>query len=200
MAKEEKSLISPQLLLKVGGWRYPFFLVDRIVDFNPLVKGGPVVTIKNCSFNEPFIPGHFPGNPLVPGVLIAEMLGQTSEYSTLLCDFCRDYKIAKGVDLKKADDIAKALKTTEGSKIIMAARNNIFGFLAAQDLKFRHVVMPGDTIYLYSELIMADVNGFHHYKVEARVGRHVACSGKVVNYRNDREKARQSGLIIEETE
>jgi beta-hydroxyacyl-ACP dehydratase FabZ len=53
--------------------RYPFLLVDRIIE---LVKGR-VVTIKNVSFNEPYFAGHFPGHPVMPGVLIVEALAQS---------------------------------------------------------------------------------------------------------------------------
>ena len=53
--------------------RYPFLLVDRIVEFDP---GKRIVGIKNVSINEPFFQGHFPGHPIMPGVLIVEALAQ----------------------------------------------------------------------------------------------------------------------------
>jgi beta-hydroxyacyl-ACP dehydratase FabZ len=53
--------------------RYPFLLVDRILE---LQAGRRVVALKNVSFNEPFFPGHFPGAPVMPGVLIVEALAQ----------------------------------------------------------------------------------------------------------------------------
>jgi len=53
--------------------RYPFLLVDRVLEFEP---GRRVVAIKNVSFNEPFFPGHFPGAPVMPGVLIVEAMAQ----------------------------------------------------------------------------------------------------------------------------
>lgn len=199
MARQDKSLVTSQLLLKLGGWRYPFFMVDRIVDLKLGSNGGITVT-KNCSFNEPYIPGHFPDNPVVPGVMVAEIFGQASEYYTLLCDFCRVYHEEKGIELKKFDDVSQALKTREGVDMIMKIRNNLFGFLAAQDLKFRHVVQPGDVIYVESQLAFADVNGFHHYNVEARVGRHVACTGKIINFRNTREQAKKYGILFDDSE
>jgi beta-hydroxyacyl-ACP dehydratase FabZ len=54
--------------------RYPFLLVDRVIE---LVDGERVMALKNVSANEPFFEGHFPGRPIMPGVLICEALVQT---------------------------------------------------------------------------------------------------------------------------
>jgi 3-hydroxyacyl-[acyl-carrier-protein] dehydratase len=54
---------------------YPFLLVDRIVEIEP---GKRIVGIKNVTYNEPFFPGHFPGRPIMPGVLIVEAMAQTA--------------------------------------------------------------------------------------------------------------------------
>lgn len=53
--------------------RYPFALVDRIIDYVP---GEKAVGIKNVTFNEPFFPGHIPNFPLMPGVLMVEAMAQ----------------------------------------------------------------------------------------------------------------------------
>ncbi len=53
--------------------RYPFFLVDKILELEP---GQKAVGLKNVTANEPFFQGHFPGNPLMPGVLIVEAMAQ----------------------------------------------------------------------------------------------------------------------------
>jgi 3-hydroxyacyl-[acyl-carrier-protein] dehydratase len=54
---------------------YPFLLVDRIIE---LESGKRIVGLKNVTFNEPFFPGHFPGRPIMPGVLIVEAMAQTA--------------------------------------------------------------------------------------------------------------------------
>jgi 3-hydroxyacyl-[acyl-carrier-protein] dehydratase len=55
--------------------RYPFLLVDRVVEFIP---GQKLIAYKNVTINEPFFNGHFPGHPVMPGVLILEALAQAS--------------------------------------------------------------------------------------------------------------------------
>src|SRR5438128_11670032 len=55
--------------------RYPFLLVDRIVEYEPHKR---VVGIKNVTLNEPFFQGHFPGAPVMPGVLIIEAMAQSA--------------------------------------------------------------------------------------------------------------------------
>ena len=55
--------------------RYPFLLVDRIIEIEPMVKA---VGLKNVTANEHFFQGHFPGNPIMPGVLIIEAIAQVS--------------------------------------------------------------------------------------------------------------------------
>ncbi len=55
--------------------RYPFLLVDRIIEMNP---GKAITAIKNVTANEQFFEGHFPGKPIMPGVLQIEALAQTA--------------------------------------------------------------------------------------------------------------------------
>ena len=68
--------------------RYPFLLVDRVLE---IVPGRRIVAIKNVTFNEPFFQGHFPGAPVMPGVLIIEALAQAGAVLML-----HDYAERKG--------------------------------------------------------------------------------------------------------
>src|SRR5205807_478774 len=53
--------------------RYPFMLVDRVLECIP---GASITALKNVTYNEPFFPGHFPGRPVMPGVMVIEALAQ----------------------------------------------------------------------------------------------------------------------------
>ncbi len=63
--------------------RYPFLLVDKVVEFEPGVR---LLGVKNITFNEPIFQGHFPGQPIFPGVLIMEALAQCTALLTAHSD------------------------------------------------------------------------------------------------------------------
>ena len=73
MSTEGKPVMDVIAIQKLLPHRYPFLLVDRVIELVPEKK---LVAYKNVSVNEPFFGGHFPGHPVMPGVLILESLAQ----------------------------------------------------------------------------------------------------------------------------
>lgn len=73
-------MMNSQEIQKVLPHRYPFLLVDRIEEIE---EGKRAVGIKNVTVNEPFFQGHFPGNPIMPGVLIVEAMAQVGGVAIL---------------------------------------------------------------------------------------------------------------------
>ena len=68
-------------ILKLLPHRYPFLMVDQVLEFEP---GIGIKALKNVTINEPFFQGHFPGNPIMPGVMILEAMVQAG--ALLLCE------------------------------------------------------------------------------------------------------------------
>ncbi len=107
-------------ILDVLPHRYPFLLVDRILE----VEGDKrIVGIKNVTINEPFFQGHFPGHPIMPGVLIIEAMAQVGGV-LLLAHF-------------------------EGQNI----ENKLVYFMSLDEVKFRRPVMPGDQLRFELEML-----------------------------------------------
>lgn len=100
--------------------RYPFILVDRVLDYKSLEY---LIAIKNVTINENFFTGHFPGNPIMPGVLMLEALAQAC---AILASLSR--------------------KPKEGHEFLHY-------FAGIDNARFKHVVTPGDQLRLEVKLI-----------------------------------------------
>ncbi len=100
--------------------RYPFLLVDRVTE---IVPGKSIVGYKNVSFNEPFFTGHFPGKPIMPGVLILEAMAQISGILGFVSD---------------------------GT---MPSDDKIQYFAGSNRVRFKRPVRPGDQLMLESSFI-----------------------------------------------
>jgi 3-hydroxyacyl-[acyl-carrier-protein] dehydratase len=68
-------------IMEILPHRYPFLLVDRILEID--IENMKIKALKNVTINEPFFIGHFPGNPVMPGVLIIEAMAQVGAYLML---------------------------------------------------------------------------------------------------------------------
>jgi len=102
--KKEFLMLDIQEIMKILPHRYPFFLVDRIQELDP---GKRIVGIKNVTINEPFFQGHFPGHPVMPGVLIIEAMAQVGG---ILAYLASDDEIRKKVCYFLAVDAARFRK------------------------------------------------------------------------------------------
>jgi len=69
------TILSAKQVEKILPHRYPFLLVDRVIHID--LEASEIIALKNVTVNEPFFQGHFPGAPIMPGVLILEALAQT---------------------------------------------------------------------------------------------------------------------------
>ncbi len=102
--------------------RYPFLLVDRVTELVPAVS---VKAYKCVSFNEPFFQGHFPGLPVMPGVLIVEAMAQASGFIVL--------------GSSELDDESR--------------KHKLFLFTGIEKVRFRRPVYPGDRLDMEATLI-----------------------------------------------
>jgi beta-hydroxyacyl-ACP dehydratase FabZ len=113
-------MIGIQEIMDTLPHRYPFLLIDKIIEME---IGKRVVGIKNVTINEPFFQGHFPGHPIMPGVLILEAMAQ-----------------AGGV---------LAMKSVPQDQV----KNKVIYFMSIDKAKFRKPVVPGDQLRLELDVI-----------------------------------------------
>jgi beta-hydroxyacyl-ACP dehydratase FabZ len=79
--------------------RYPFLLIDKILEWESAKR---IVGIKNVTINEPFFQGHFPGHPIMPGVLLVEAMAQTAGVLALMSDAEPEKKVLYFMGIDKA--------------------------------------------------------------------------------------------------
>lgn len=96
----ENIILDLKQILEVLPHRYPFLLIDRIHDVD--VEAGTITAQKNVTFNEDFFQGHFPGNPIMPGVLILEAMAQAGGVLVYLKDKPKTPTIAVLMNIKNA--------------------------------------------------------------------------------------------------
>ena len=120
---------------------YPFLLIDKVTE----LENNVVTGIKNVTFNEPFFQGHFPKNPIMPGVLQIEAMAQMG-----------------GILLLNTVDNPSDYWTY---------------FIGMESVKFRKMVIPGDTLILRCELLAPIRRGIAKLKGQAYVGDKLACEG-----------------------
>ena len=119
---------------KVLPHRYPFLLLDRVICLDLEHEEGPCVTaLKNVTANENFFNGHFPGNPVMPGVLTLEALAQASGYMWVKMQG-ETWTENKAFYLASADNVRYKRMVTPGDQLILKARHisNRRGFWKAE--------------------------------------------------------------------
>ena len=130
--KNEPITLTNVEIQKILPHRYPFLLIDKIVDFE---EGKSITGIKNVTANEPQFTGHFPGNPIMPGVLITEALAQVGAVMLLsmpenrgklgvftgINNFKFRRQVVPGDTLELHADLVKAnVKATVGGQVAAA--------------------------------------------------------------------------------
>ena len=94
-----ETVLDSQAIQELLPHRYPFLLVDRIIELIPRER---IVGIKQVSINEPFFQGHFPGAPVMPGVLVVEALAQVGAVLALREIEDRDQKLVLFTGIREA--------------------------------------------------------------------------------------------------
>ncbi|WP_426688124.1 3-hydroxyacyl-ACP dehydratase FabZ [Rhodanobacter ginsengiterrae] len=96
--------------------RYPFLLVDRVIEVVPDLS---VVAIKNVTINEPFFQGHFPGHPVMPGVLIIEAMAQAAGLLTQVSRHMKGDRVSPLFYLVKVDNARFSAPVVPGDQLRM---------------------------------------------------------------------------------
>jgi beta-hydroxyacyl-ACP dehydratase FabZ len=135
-------------IIKILPHRHPFLFVDAITE---LESGERIVGIKNVTINEPFFEGHFPGNPIMPGVLVIEAMAQVGGILARL-------------------SVSESM-ATKGDKAIY--------FGAMDKVKFRKPIIPGDQI-VFELTALRKGTRIWKMKGKAMVNRELAAEAELV--------------------
>ena len=127
--------------------RYPFLLIDKVLDYE---IDGSLTALKNVTVNEPFFQGHFPGRPIMPGVLILEAMAQAS--AVLFYESLGESR-------------------PEG--------NIIYLFVGVDKARFKRPVEPGDQLIITATIIRKMKN-IWKFDCIAKVGDEVCCKCEVL--------------------
>ncbi len=117
------SIVDINEIISLLPHRYPMLLIDKVISME---LGKNIVAVKNVTINENFFQGHFPGKPIMPGVLIVEAMAQ-----------------AAGV---------LAIKTMQAEVVADSTKQQLVYFMTIDGVKFRKPVIPGDSLHLHIEL------------------------------------------------
>ena len=127
--------------------RYPFLLVDRVIELEPNKR---IRAIKNVTINEPFFQGHFPGHPVMPGVLVVEAMAQAGGLLTQL----------------------SLEETPEKSE-------KLFYLVKVDNARFSKMVVPGDQLDI-EVVLKRTIRNMAMYECVARVDGKVAASADIL--------------------
>lgn len=141
--------------------KFPILLLDKCYDVEPGVKG---IGVKNFTINEWFFQGHFPDNPIVPGVLIIESMAQLTAIVYLSKIFAQD-------------DTGTNQKTFSEADLEKVAEK--VGYLVKVDVKFVSPVLPGEQVLLYAE-IFKKIGSLSYVKVMAKVENSPIAEGRLI--------------------
>jgi 3-hydroxyacyl-[acyl-carrier-protein] dehydratase len=138
-------VLSSDQILNLLPHRYPFVMVDRVIEYEP---GHKAVAIKNVTFNEPQFQGHFPGRPLMPGVLIVEAMAQVGGLIvTQMPDLPKGLFVFAGID-----GVRFRRPVVPGDQLricceLLALKRRRFGKIRAQATVEGDVVCSGELMF-----------------------------------------------------
>lgn len=155
--------------------REPFLMVDRVVDFD---ERGGIVAELDLPESLPFFKGHFPNNPIMPGVLMTEALAQTCGLYVALAKK-NAAGGSSGCAAEDAADCAAGCKADNPSGDTFGGESGELFFLASSNIKFKSVVRAGATLTMKAQQGRG-FGGLYSFSASAYNGRELAATGTIV--------------------